>query len=68
MLYVYIINIVIYSDTRSVLGSIQIRFGYFGYKNIGTVQIFKGLSPVLVLGISVRFWFSSSVLVFFTQV
>ena len=45
MLYVYIINSVIYSDTRLVLGSVSV---WFGYINIGTVQIFKGLGPVPV--------------------
>ena len=61
MLYVYIINIFIYSGTRSVLGSVPVRFGYFGYKNIGTVRIFEGIGPVPVSGISVRFRFGSSV-------
>lgn len=61
MLYVYIINIFIYSGTRSVLGSVPVRFGYFGYKNIGTVRVFKGIGPVPVSGISVRFRFGSSV-------
>ena len=61
MLYVYIINIFIYSGTRSVLGSVLVRFGYFGYKNIGTVRVFEGISPILVSGISVRFRFGSSV-------
>ena len=60
MLYVYIINIFIYSGTRSVLGSVP-GFGYFGYKNIGTVRIFEGISPVSVSGILVRFRFGSSV-------
>ena len=61
MLYVYIINIFIYSGIRSVIGSVPVRFGYFGYKNIGTVRVFEGISPVLVSGISVRFRFGSSV-------
>ena len=61
MLYVYIINIFIYSGTRSVLGSVPVRFGYFGYKNIGTVRVFEGIGPVPVSGISVRFRFGSSV-------
>ena len=61
MLYVYIINIFIYSGTRSVLGSVPVRFGYFGYKNIGTVRVFEDIDPVLVSGISVRFRFGSSV-------
>ena len=60
MLYVYIINIFIYSGTRSVLGSVPVRFGYFGYKNIGTVRIFEGISPVPVLGISVPVRFFGS--------
>ena len=55
MLYVYIINIFIYSGTRSVLGSVPVRFGYFGYKNIGTVRVFEGIGPVPVSDISVRF-------------
>ena len=57
MLYVYIINIFIYWDTRSV----PIRFGYFGYKNIETIRIFEGIGPVPILGILVRFRFGSSV-------
>ncbi|CDY29927.1 BnaC05g29090D [Brassica napus] len=61
MLYVYIINIFIYLGIRSVLGSVPVRFGYFGYKNIGTIRVFEGISPVPVLGISVRFRFGSSV-------
>ena len=61
MLYVYIINIFIYSGTCSVLGSVPVRFGYFGYKNIGTVRVFEGIGPVPVSGISVRFRFGSSV-------
>jgi len=61
MLYVYIINIFIYSDTRSVLGSIPVRFGYFRYKNIGTVRVFEDIGPVPVSGISVWFRFGSSV-------
>ena len=59
MLYVYIINIFIYSDTRLVLSSVLVRFGYFRYKNIGTVRIFEGIS--LISGITVRFRFGSSV-------
>ena len=59
MLYVYVINIFIYSGTRSV----PVRFGYFGYKNIGTVWVFEGIGPVPILGISVRFQFGFSVLV-----
>ena len=61
MLYVYIINIFIYSGTRSVLGSVPVRFSYFGYKNIGNVRIFEGIGLVPVSGISVRFRFGSSV-------
>ena len=61
MLYVYIINIFIYSGTRSVLGSVPVRFGYFGYKNIGTVRVFQGIGPVPVSDISVWFRFGSSV-------
>lgn len=61
MLYVYIINIFIYSGTHSVLGSVPVRFGYFEYKNIGTVQVFESISLVPVSGISVRFRFGSSV-------
>ena len=61
ILYVYIINIFIYSDTRLVLGLVPAWFGYFGYKNVGTVRVFEGIGPVPVLGISVRFRFSSSV-------
>ena len=52
MLYVYIINIFIYSGTRSVLGSV--RFGYFRYKNMRTVRVFEGIGPIS--GISVRFF------------
>jgi len=63
MLYVYIINIFIYSGTRLVFGSVPVRFGYFGYKNMGIVRVFEGIGPVLVLDISVRFQFGSSVLV-----
>ncbi|CAN6997579.1 unnamed protein product [Brassica oleracea var. botrytis] len=55
MLYVYIINIFIYSGTRSVLGSVPVRFGYFGYKNIGTVWVFEGISPVLVMELIQRY-------------
>ena len=54
MLYVYIINIFIYLGTRLV----PVRFGYFGYKNIGTVRVFKGIGPVLISGISIRFFSS----------
>ena len=61
MLYVYIINIFIYSGTRLVLGSVPVWFGYFGYKNIGTVRVFEGIGPVPVSGISVWFRFGSSV-------
>ena len=57
----YIINIFIYSGTRSVLGSVPVRFGYFRYKNIGTIRVFKGISPVPVSNILVRFRFGSSV-------
>ena len=63
MLYVYFINIFIYSGTRSVL----VRFGYFGYKNIGTVRVFESIGPVPVSGISVRFRFGSSVPVIFAR-
>ena len=56
MLYVYIINIFIYSGIRSVFGSVPVRFGYFGYKNTGTVRIFEDIGPVPVSGISVRFF------------
>ena len=56
MLYVYIINIFIYSGTRSVFGSVLVQFGYFGYRNIETIRIFEGLTPVPVSGISVRFF------------
>lgn len=52
MLYVYIVNIWI--PVR-----FSVRFGYFGYKNIGTIEIFEGFGPVPI------FWFGSSVLVFF---
>ena len=61
LLYVYIMNIFIYSSTRSVLGSVPVRFGYFGYKNIETVRVFEDIDTVLVSGISVRFRFGSSV-------
>ena len=61
MLYVYIINIFIYSGTRSVFGSILVRFGYFRYKNIETVRVFEGIDLVPVLGILVRFRFGFSV-------
>ena len=60
MLYVYIINILIYSGTHSILGLILVQFGYFGYRNIGTVRIFEGFGPVPIQGISVRFRFFSS--------
>ncbi|KAG2322768.1 hypothetical protein Bca52824_015981 [Brassica carinata] len=60
MLYVYIINIFIYSI------SARSRFGSFGslfrYKNIGTVRVFEGIGPVPVSGISVRFRFGSSLI------
>ena len=59
ILYVYIINIFIYSSIRSVFGLVPLWFGYFGYRNIGTVRIFKGVGTVPVLGISVRFQFGS---------
>ena len=55
MLYEYIINIFIYSGTRLVFGSVPVRFGYFGYKNIRTIRVFEGTGPVPVSGISV--WF-----------
>ena len=55
MLCVYIINIFIYSGTSSVLGSVPVRFGYFGHKNIGTIKVFEGIGPVPVSGILVRF-------------
>ena len=64
MLYVYIINSVIYPGTRLILGSVSV---WFGYINIETVRIFEGLSPVPVSGTSVRFRFGSSVLVFFPR-
>ena len=57
MLYVYIINILIYSGTCQF----TVRFGYFRYRNIGAVRIFKGLGPVPISDISIRFQFSSSV-------
>ena len=50
MLFVYIINIFIYS----VFGSVLVRFSYFRYKNIGTVRVFEGIG--LVSGISVQFF------------
>ena len=57
MLYVYIINIIIYSDTRLVLGSIPVQFSYLGYRNIRIILIFEGFSlfPVIL----VRFFGSS---------
>ena len=61
MLYVYIINIFIYSGIRSIFGSVLVRFSYFGYKNIETVRVFEGIGPVPVSDISIRFLFSSSV-------
>ena len=48
MLYVYIINSVIYSGTRLVLGSVSV---WFGYINIGIVRIFADLGLVSVSGI-----------------
>ena len=65
MLYVYIMNIFIYSGTRSVLGSVPVRFGYFGYKNIETVRVFEDIDPVLVSGIFgsgsvIQFWYFCS--------
>ena len=42
---------------------IRVSFGsgpYFRYRNIGTIQIFKGFLPVPFLGILVRFRFRSS--------
>ena len=39
MLYVYIINIFIYLSTRPVLGLVPVRFGYFGYKKVGTLRV-----------------------------
>ena len=59
MLYVYIINIFIYSGTRSVFGSVPVWFGYFGYKNIGTVRVFEDIGPIPVSDISVWFRFGS---------
>ena len=51
MLYVYIINIFIYSGTRLVLGSIPVQFSYFRYRNIRIIQIFEGFSlfPVILV-------------------
>ena len=63
-MYIQLIFLYIYSDTRSVLGLVPVRFSYFEYRNIRTVQIFEGLGPVPVLGISVWFWFGSLVPVF----
>ena len=57
MLYVHIINIFIYSDTRSVLGSVPLRFGYSRQRNIKTVRVFEDFGPVPVSGNSVRFRF-----------
>jgi len=56
MLYVYIINIFIYSGTHLVFGSVPVRLSYFRYKNIGTVRIFEDINPVPVSGILVRFF------------
>ena len=57
MLYVYIVNI--WVPVR-----FSVRFGYFGYKNIGTIEVFVGFDPVPVSDILVWFRFDSSVLVF----
>ena len=62
MLYVYIINIFIYIRV-SVWFSVcfRVRFGYFGYKNIENVWVFKGIGLVLVSCILVQFRFGFSV-------
>ena len=52
MLYVYIINSVIYPGTRLILGSVSV---WFGYINIRTVQIFEGLGLVPV-SVPIRFF------------
>ena len=57
MLYVYIVNIFIYSGTRLVFGFGSSSVRLFGYKNIETVWVFEGIGPVPVSGISVRFRF-----------
>ena len=62
MLYVYIINIFIYIRVSVwFLVCFRVRFGYFGYKNIETVWVFKGIGLVLVSCILVQFRFGSSV-------
>ena len=61
MLYVYIINIFIYSSTVRF----SVRFDYFGYKNIRTIRIFEGIGPVPISRFSVRFGFGSG---YFVQV
>ena len=53
MLYVYIINSVIYLGTHLVLASVPV---WFGCRNIGTIRIFKSLGPVFQV-IKVPFFF-----------
>ena len=60
MLYVYVINILyIRLSVR-----FSVYFGYISYRNIGTIRVFESFGPVPVSGISIRFWFGSSVPVF----